>query len=41
VRIGRGVGIKFHVLKGLKAGDKVVINGNERLGAGGSVKIVQ
>ena len=41
VQLGRGVGDKFQVLKGLKAGDKVVIRGNERLGAGGRVKIVQ
>ena len=41
VRLGRGVGNKFQVLKGLKAGEKVVIRGNERLGAGGRVKIVK
>jgi len=41
VQLGRGVGDKFQVLKGLKEGDKVVIRGNERLGAGGRVKIVQ
>jgi len=41
VRLGRGVGNKFQVLKGLKAGEKVVIRGNERLGAGGLVKIVK
>lgn len=41
VQLGRGVGNKFEVLKGLKAGDKVAIRGNERLGAGGRVKIVE
>jgi RND family efflux transporter MFP subunit len=41
VQLGRGVGNKFQVLKGLKAGDKVVIRGNERLGAGGRVKIIE
>lgn len=40
VQLGRGVGNKFQVLKGLKAGDKVVIRGNERLGAGGKVRIL-
>lgn len=39
VELGRGVGNKFQVLKGLKAGDKVVIRGNERLGAGGRVRV--
>ena len=40
VELGRGVGNKFQVLKGLKAGDRVVIRGNERLGAGGRVKVI-
>jgi len=40
-QLGRGVGNKFQVLKGLKAGEKVAIRGNERLGAGGRVKIVE
>ncbi|MDA0239529.1 MAG: efflux RND transporter periplasmic adaptor subunit [Proteobacteria bacterium] len=39
VQLGRGVGNKFQVLDGLKAGDKVVIRGNERLGAGGRVRV--
>jgi len=41
VRLGRGIGNKYQVISGLKAGDKVVIRGNERLGAGGRVKIVK
>ena len=41
VRVGRGIGDRFHVLSGLKAGDKVVIRGNERLGAGGKVRVVK
>ena len=41
VQLGRGVGNKFQVLKGLKPGEKVVIRGNERLGAGGRVKIIE
>lgn len=41
VKLGRGVGNKFQVLEGLRAGDKVVIRGNERLGAGGRIKIAQ
>ena len=41
VRLGRGIGNKFHVLKGLKAGDLVVIRGNERLGAGGRIKLAE
>ena len=40
VELGRGVGNKFQVLKGLKAGDRVVVRGNERLGAGGRVKVI-
>jgi multidrug efflux pump subunit AcrA (membrane-fusion protein) len=41
VRLGRGIGNKFHVLKGLKAGDLVVVRGNERLGAGGRIKLAK
>ena len=41
VRLGRGIGNKYQVIKGLKAGDKVVIRGNERLGAGGKIKIAK
>ena len=41
VRLGRGIGNKFHVLKGLKAGDLVVVRGNERLGAGGRIKVAK
>ena len=41
VRVGRGVGSNFEVLEGLKPGENVVIRGNERLGAGGKVRVVQ
>jgi RND family efflux transporter MFP subunit len=41
VRLGRGVGNKYQVISGLKAGDKVVTRGNERLGAGGKIKIAK
>ena len=41
VRLGRGIGNKYQVINGLKAGDKVVIRGNERLGAGGKIKIAK
>ena len=41
VRLGRGIGNKFQVINGLEAGDKVVIRGNERLGAGGKIKIAK
>ena len=41
VRVGRGVGSNFEVLEGLKPGENVVIRGNERLGAGGQVRVVQ
>ncbi|MEK9677386.1 MAG: efflux RND transporter periplasmic adaptor subunit [Rhodospirillaceae bacterium] len=40
VRIGRGIGNKFEILEGLKGGEKVVVRGNERLGAGGTVKVI-
>lgn len=40
IKIGRGIGNKFEVLDGLKAGDKVVIRGNERLGAGAAVRVL-
>ncbi len=40
VRIGRGIGNKFEILEGLKGGEKVVVRGNERLGAGGAVKVL-
>jgi len=40
VTLGSGVGDRFVVLDGLKAGDVVVIRGNERLGGGGPVNIV-
>ncbi len=41
LKIGRGIGNKFEVMDGLKAGEKVVIRGNERLGAGVAVRIVK
>jgi RND family efflux transporter MFP subunit len=41
VRLGRGIGNKYQVISGLKAGDKVVTRGNERLGAGGQIKIAK
>jgi len=40
VKLGRGIGNKFEILDGLKPGDKVVTRGNERLGAGAPVRIV-
>ena len=39
VRLGRGVGDKFQVLEGLEAGERVVVRGNEGLGAGGRVRV--
>ena len=33
--------IPYYQFPGLKAGDKVVIRGNERLGAGGKIKIAK
>lgn len=41
VELGRGVGTRFVVRKGLKPGDMVVIRGNERLGGGGKVTIIK
>jgi RND family efflux transporter MFP subunit len=41
VRLGRGIGNKYQVINGLKAGDKVVVRGNERLGAGGKIRIAK
>jgi len=41
VKLGRGIGNKYQVVDGLKAGDMVVVRGNERLGVGGRVKIVK
>ena len=41
VRIGRGIGDRFQILSGLKAGEKVVVRGNERLGGGGKVRVVR
>ncbi len=41
VQLGRGIGNKYQVVDGLKAGDMVVVRGNERLGAGGRVKIIK
>lgn len=38
VDLGEAVGIRFQVLDGLEAGDKVVIRGNERLRTGQKVK---
>ena len=40
VKLGRGVGDKFQVLEGLEDGEQVVVRGNERLGAGGKVRVV-
>ena len=40
VTIGRSIGERFEVLKGLKPGDVVVIRGNERLRPGEIVKPV-
>ena len=41
VKLGRGIGNKFQVLEGLKEGDMVVVRGNERLGAGGRIKLAE
>ena len=41
VQLGRGIGNKYQVINGLKAGDMVVVRGNERLGAGGRVRIAE
>ena len=41
VQLGRGIGNKYQVIKGLKAGDMVVVRGNERLGVGGRVRILK
>ena len=41
VNLGRGIGDHFQILSGLKAGEKVVVRGNERLGGGGKVKVVR
>jgi RND family efflux transporter MFP subunit len=41
VRVGRGIGDHFQILSGLKAGEKVVVRGNERLGGGGKVRVVR
>jgi len=41
VQLGRGIGNKYQVINGLKAGDMVVVRGNERLGAGGRVRIAK
>ena len=41
VELGRGTGTRFVVHKGLKPGDLVVVRGNERLGGGGKVTIIQ
>ena len=41
VSVGRGIGDHFQILSGLKAGEKVVVRGNERLGGGGKVKVVR
>lgn len=41
VRVGRGIGDHFQILSGLKAGEKVVVRGNERLGGGGQVRVVR
>ena len=40
VVLGRGVGTRFVVRKGLKPGDLVVVRGNERLGGGGKIKVI-
>ena len=40
VKLGRGIGNKFEILDGLKPGDKVVTRGNERLGVGAPIRIV-
>jgi len=40
VKLGRGIGNKFEILDGLKPGEKVVVRGNERLGAGAPVRVV-
>jgi RND family efflux transporter MFP subunit len=41
VRVGRGIGDHFQILSGLKAGEKVVVRGNERLGGGGKVRVIR
>lgn len=41
VDLGRGVSSRFIVTKGLEPGDMVVVRGNERLGGGGPVKVIQ
>ena len=41
VSVGRGIGDHFQILSGLKAGEKVVVRGNERLGGGGKVRIIR
>lgn len=41
VRVGRVIGDHFQILSGLKAGEKVVVRGNERLGGGGKVRVVR
>ena len=41
VSVGRGIGDHFQILSGLKAGEKVVVRGNERLGGGGKVRVVR
>ncbi len=41
VRVGRGVGDHFQILRVIKAGEKVVVRGNERLGGGGKVRVVR
>ena len=40
VKLGRGIGNKFEILHGLKPGEKVVVRGNERLGAGAPIRVV-
>ena len=40
VKLGRGIGNKFEILDGLKPDEKVVTRGNERLGAGAPIRIV-
>ena len=40
VILGEAVGPRFVVLNGVKAGQKVVVRGNETLGLGGPVRII-
>ena len=40
VELGRAIGERFTVVKGVNPGDQVVVRGNERLGGGGPVRIV-